>query len=200
MSELPGESWDEWRSALLRWQEFRIWKSFTSYRSTIKAQKGPREHTKRRKWIGTSCSKGKPPWEKQQELDFGLREGSYRLQQAQTMANNLCPVDAGLFYLPVRSSAFLTPPRKYPLVTHTHRLALMCWSLRSLKQSSTNFWDGDLTWRNTKNAKAKADLLVSLLPATGTGEIPWGAEVGSKISSSCYPSGVTFHCDLTKWS
>lgn len=37
VSELPGESWDEWRSALLKWQEVRIWKSFTSYRTIIKA-------------------------------------------------------------------------------------------------------------------------------------------------------------------
>lgn len=47
------------------------------------------------------------------------------------MADNLCPVDAELFYLPVCSSAFLTPPWKHALVMHTHRLALMCWSLRS---------------------------------------------------------------------
>lgn len=73
---------------------------------------------------------GEGPRANLQELNSGHGESSCGLQQTQTRAGtngtSICPIGAGFFYLPMCSSAFLTPPRKHPAVTRTHSLHFTC--------------------------------------------------------------------------
>lgn len=150
------------RQMILRSQEFRIWKSL---QCPTKAYDGPSQCTRRRGWEGppTLSSehsymhkplRGKPPWGKQRDLSFGLKQGLATHLSAQGFPTS-----------PTCRSAWCLRESTC-LVTCAHSHRLMCRSLRSLfKHGRTKLLGRFLPWggRTKMEAKglAKFQLLLS---------------------------------------